>query len=73
MRYTHYGWLKRLMMKRIVGKAGGSTDTTRDHEYTDWNDLRNFAREFTKRLAIVEPTAVGGAQMIRGTPTASSR
>lgn len=44
--YTRYGWLKRHMMKRIVGKAGGDTDTTRDFEYTDWNDLRNFARDF---------------------------
>lgn len=50
VRYTHYGWLKRQMMKRIVGKAGGDTDTTRDHEYTDWDDLRNFAREFRSRL-----------------------
>jgi menaquinone-dependent protoporphyrinogen oxidase len=60
VRYTHYGWLKRLMMNRIVGKAGGSTDTTRDHEYTDWNDLRDFAREFTTRLAAAEPAAIGG-------------
>lgn len=44
--YTRYGWLKRQMMKRIVAKAGGDTDTTRDFEYTDWNDLRDFACEF---------------------------
>jgi menaquinone-dependent protoporphyrinogen oxidase len=44
--YTRYGWLKRQMMKRIVAKAGGDTDTTRDYEYTDWNDLRDFACEF---------------------------
>ena len=45
--YTRYGWLKRMMMKRIVAKAGGDTthdyDTTRDYEYTDWNDLRSFS------------------------------
>ena len=28
--YTRYGWLKRLLMRRIVGKAGGDTDTSRD-------------------------------------------
>ena len=44
--YTRYGWLKRQMMKRIVANAGGDTDTTRDYEYTDWNDLRDFACEF---------------------------
>ena len=44
--YTKYGWLRRLVMKRIVAKAGGDTDTHRDFEYTDWNDLRHFAAGF---------------------------
>jgi len=48
--YTRYGWLKRVMMKRIVSKAGGGTDTTRDYEYTDWNDLRVFAEGFARQL-----------------------
>ena len=56
--YTRYGWLKRRMMKRIVEKAGGDTDTTRDYEYTDWNDLRDFARGFTE-LEARQPTTVG--------------
>jgi menaquinone-dependent protoporphyrinogen oxidase len=47
--YTQYGWLTRWFMKRIVTKAGGDTDTTRDYEYTDWNDLRTFAREFARK------------------------
>lgn len=59
--YTRYGWLKRQMMKRIVGKAGGGTDTAWDYEYTDWNELRNFAREFTACLA-PEPAMVGAFQ-----------
>lgn len=50
--YTRYNWLKKIM-KRIVSKAGGDTDTTRDYEYTDWDDLRVFAREFAGRLAVV--------------------
>jgi menaquinone-dependent protoporphyrinogen oxidase len=44
--YARYGWLKRLVMRRISGKAGGSTHVTRDHEYTDWADLRGFAGTF---------------------------
>jgi menaquinone-dependent protoporphyrinogen oxidase len=44
--YTHYNWLKRMVMKHIVAKAGGDTDTRRDFEYTDWNDLRHFAADF---------------------------
>jgi len=56
--YTRYGWLKRMMMKRIVAKAGGGTDTTRDYEYTDWNDLRTFSRDFTE-LTTQRLVAVG--------------
>jgi menaquinone-dependent protoporphyrinogen oxidase len=48
--YTKYGWLKRWMMKRIVRKAGGDTDTSRDYEYTDWDDVRRFGTEFAHRL-----------------------
>lgn len=48
--YTRYNWVKRWIMKRIVRKAGGDTDTSRDYEYTDWPDLHMFAREFAARL-----------------------
>jgi len=44
--YTKYGWMTRWFMKRIAAKMGGDTDTSRDYEYTDWADLRAFAREF---------------------------
>lgn len=49
--YTHYNLLTRWIMKRIVASAGGDTDTSRDYEYTDWNDLRAFAGEFGRRIA----------------------
>jgi len=60
--YTRYGWLKRVMMKRIVAKAGGDTDTTRDFEYTDWNDLRNFALDFA--ALATQKQAESGAVMV---------
>jgi menaquinone-dependent protoporphyrinogen oxidase len=44
--YTRYNWITRLMMRRIVAKAGGDTDTRRDYEYTDWEHVRSFARDF---------------------------
>lgn len=44
--YTQYNWAKRLVLKRIVQKAGGDTDTSRDYEYTDWDDLRAFGSTF---------------------------
>ena len=55
--YTRYGWLKRHMMKRIVAKTGGDTDTTRDFEYTDWDDLRDFTQDFAT-LAARRPALV---------------
>jgi menaquinone-dependent protoporphyrinogen oxidase len=50
LKYTQYNFIKRWMMKRIVKKAKGDTDTTRDYEYTDWDDLRQFTARFAGRL-----------------------
>jgi menaquinone-dependent protoporphyrinogen oxidase len=54
--YTRYNWFTRWMMKRIVAKAGGDTDTSRDYEYTDWADLRAFAGQFAR--TVLEAKAV---------------
>ena len=50
--YSRYNWLKRWAMVRIVRKAGGDTDTSRDYEYTDWADVRAFAEEFARSLRV---------------------
>ncbi len=47
--WSKYGWLKTWVMKRIVARAGGDTDTSRDYEYTDWAELRRFAEAFAGR------------------------
>jgi len=52
--WSKYGFLVRLVMKRIVRKEGGDTDTSRDYEYTDWPAVDAFAREFV--TAAVRPT-----------------
>jgi menaquinone-dependent protoporphyrinogen oxidase len=44
--YRKYNWLKRWVMKRIAARAGGDTDTSRNWQYTDWNELRGFAEQF---------------------------
>ena len=44
--YTRYHLLKRMLMRSMARKAGGDTDITRDFEYTDWDDLRRYARAF---------------------------
>jgi menaquinone-dependent protoporphyrinogen oxidase len=49
--YTRYNWFKRRLMKRMVGKAGGDVDTSRDYEYTDWNELRTFAEQFDQMVS----------------------
>jgi menaquinone-dependent protoporphyrinogen oxidase len=50
--FTKYGWLKRRVMRRIAAKQLGSDiDTPRDYEYTDWNDVKAFARAFRQDVA----------------------
>ena len=49
--YTQYDPLTRWMMRRIVAKAKGDTDTSRDYEYTDWEAVRRFAGEFALRVS----------------------
>jgi menaquinone-dependent protoporphyrinogen oxidase len=46
LKWSRYGPLMKLMMRFIVGMNGGDTDTSRDHEYTDWNAVERFAAEF---------------------------
>lgn len=46
LRYSKYGFLKRLMLKRIARDATGDVDTSRDYEYTDWGEVEAFAADF---------------------------
>ena len=48
--YTQYGWPVRLILRRIARLSGGSTDTSRDHDYTDWTDLDRFAVRFAQEV-----------------------
>lgn len=45
LRYSKYGFLKRLMMKQIAKRATGDIDTSRDYEYTDWAEVDAFAND----------------------------
>jgi menaquinone-dependent protoporphyrinogen oxidase len=45
-RYTSYDFLKRWAMKYIAYRKGAPTDTSRDYELTDWDDLGRFADSF---------------------------
>lgn len=46
LRYTRYSWLMKRVMRHMAARAGGGTDLTRDYEYTNWDDLGEFARSF---------------------------
>lgn len=60
LKYSQYGWLKRLVLRRIARKAGGGTDTSRDYEYTDWNELRTFAETFYSLCSPARATTPSG-------------
>lgn len=46
LRYSKYGFLKRLLLKRIAKDATGDVDTSHDYEYTDWEEVAAFAIDF---------------------------
>ena len=45
-RYTEYDFFKRWALKYIAWRKGGPTDTSKDYELTDWEDLSAFAARF---------------------------
>ena len=51
--YTHYGFVKRHMMKRIARDKPGhlGTDISRDYVYTEWDGVKRFAEDFLTDLA----------------------
>jgi menaquinone-dependent protoporphyrinogen oxidase len=57
IRFTQYNVVLRQVMKRISRKEGVSTDTSHDHEYTDWSQVAQFAASFSFRV-LVNPVPV---------------
>jgi len=49
--YSRYNLLIRFVMKRIARQAGASTDTSRDHEFTDWAALDVFVESLLQGAA----------------------
>jgi menaquinone-dependent protoporphyrinogen oxidase len=44
--YLKYDFFLRLMMKKVAREAGASTDTSRNHEFTNWSALDEVIGEF---------------------------
>jgi menaquinone-dependent protoporphyrinogen oxidase len=49
--YSQYNFFIRFIMKRIAGKAGGDTDTSKDYEYTDWKEVSRFVETLQAQRA----------------------
>jgi menaquinone-dependent protoporphyrinogen oxidase len=49
--YTHYGFIKRHLMKKIARDKGNpDTDTSHDYVYTEWDGVKHFVEEFLETL-----------------------
>ncbi len=46
--YPKYTWYDRLIIQFIMRLTGGETDTSKEIEYTDWQQVKNFAEKFNK-------------------------
>jgi uncharacterized membrane protein len=75
--YLHrkYGWFLRLTMKRISKRAGHTTDTTRDHVFTDYVAVAAFADRIAERLvrckAVLVTVPGPGRERARSCPAGS--
>jgi menaquinone-dependent protoporphyrinogen oxidase len=65
MAFTKYNPLLRWMMKRISAKSGGPTDTSRDHELTDWTQVERFAEWFANGGQVARAPAVATSAVPR--------
>jgi menaquinone-dependent protoporphyrinogen oxidase len=57
LRYKRYNPFIRFMMRLISRSTGASTDTSRDHEYTDWAAVDRFALQQARELEAVSTLA----------------
>lgn len=46
LRYSQYAWWQVRIIQLIMRMTGGTTDTSQDIEFTNWEDVQNFAEQF---------------------------
>lgn len=46
LHYPRYSWIDRVMIQLIMKMTNGETDSSKDIEYTDWEQVKNFGIEF---------------------------
>jgi menaquinone-dependent protoporphyrinogen oxidase len=52
LQYREYDFATRLLIRLMMHKGGHPTDTSRDHDFTDWDAVESFARDFAAVLAV---------------------
>jgi menaquinone-dependent protoporphyrinogen oxidase len=62
LRYTKYGFVKRFIMKQISKRSGRPTDTSRDFEFTDWQQVARITDRFLQHVVTPEPEAASSTQ-----------
>lgn len=50
LQYRRYNWMVRLVMKAISKRGGHTTDTSKNHFFTDFSDVSDFADRFAWHL-----------------------
>ncbi|MFC6764734.1 flavodoxin domain-containing protein [Natrinema soli] len=70
LRYSEYGFLKRLLMKQIAKRAVSDmpeADASGDVEFTDWDEVEAFAADVAAfvegRLGVTPPGATGQPEL----------
>lgn len=58
VKYTQYGFITRKIMQHISKKEGGNTDTSQDHEYTDWDAVTRYAEQFVEKAEQLEGSSL---------------
>lgn len=52
LRYTRLNFVKKMIIRRIAAESGLPTDTSRDHEFTDWDEVAGFVNAFEDALLV---------------------
>jgi menaquinone-dependent protoporphyrinogen oxidase len=52
LQYREYDFATRLLIRLMMHKSGHPTDTSRDHDFTDWDAVERFAGEFAAALTV---------------------
>ncbi|MDH2925307.1 menaquinone-dependent protoporphyrinogen oxidase [Nicoletella semolina] len=48
LRYPRYHWFDRIMIQFIMKITGGETDTQKEVEYTDWQQVATFSEQISQ-------------------------